>query len=259
MFKNKVVIVTGASTGIGAAIAIKFVEEGANVVIIARNEAKLKNVSEKCKKKGIPPLIIAADVTKDEDVHRILNNTINCYGKLDVLVNNVGILATANITAENALSVFDKVMTTNLRSMVAMTNATVPYLIKSQGNIINNSSIASMGIYMSENFAYCTSKAAVDHFTRAIALELGPKNVRVNTINPGPVKTDIISNSGYISKEREEVLWRKVKEMAPLKKIVESEEVADLVLFLASDKAKSITGGSFVIDNGVMLKNPFEL
>ncbi|XP_021184490.3 uncharacterized oxidoreductase YxbG [Helicoverpa armigera] len=247
-FQDKVVIVTGSSSGIGAAIAVKFAEEGAKVAIVGRNQEKLNNVAKKCGK----PLVLVADVTKDEDAKRIVDETVKVYGKIDILVNNAGIGGSAGIQAEYAMAVFDKVMATNLRSVVYITHLAAPHLVKTKGNIINISSVAALRVFSKESFAYSTSKAALDHFSRAIALELASSGVRVNTVNPGPVLTDIIENMGA-SKEQVEAGFKRMQNLTALNRISEPEEIGDLVLFLASDKAKAITGSTFVTDNGVLV------
>ncbi|KAL0868361.1 hypothetical protein ABMA27_007880 [Loxostege sticticalis] len=250
-FNNKVVLVTGASSGIGAAIALKFAEEGANVAIVGRNADKLKNVSENIAKVGNKPLVIAADVTKEDDAKRIVNDTVKQFGKLDVLINNAGVAEFVGITDANVMTVFDHVMNTNFRSPVYLTHLASNHLIKTKGNIINISSRAGQMV-MERAFVYCTSKAALDHFTRAIALDFAPKGVRVNTISPGPVKTDVFENMGA-SKEMEKALWDQFTEKSPLKRISDPSEIAYLALFLASEKAVGITGSTYVSDNGALL------
>ncbi|KAL0818866.1 hypothetical protein ABMA28_008185 [Loxostege sticticalis] len=250
-FNNKVVLVTGASSGIGAAIALKFAEEGANVAIVGRKADKLKNVSEDIAKVGNKPLVIAADVTKEDDAKRIVNDTVKQFGKLDVLINNAGVGGSASIADANALTVFDHVMNTNLRSAVYLTHLASNHLVETKGNIINISSVAGQ-MAMERGFAYCTSKAALDHFARAIALDLAPKGVRVNTISPGPVKTDIVENMGA-SKEMEKAIWEQFLQRTPLKRISDPSEIANLAVFLASEKAIGITGSTYVSDNGVLL------
>ncbi|XP_022834407.1 uncharacterized protein LOC111362106 [Spodoptera litura] len=243
-FQDKVVIVTGASSGIGAATAIKFAEEGAKVALVGRNQEKLNNVAKKCGN----PLIIAADVSKDEDAKRIIEETIKRFGKIDVLVNNAGIGGVTNILDEGVIKVFDQIMNTNLRSAVVLTHLAV----KTKGNIVNISSVAAYRVAPSF-IAYNTSKAGMDHFTRAVALELAPHGVRVNVINPGPVKTDIIENMGA-TKEAADAAFDNMLKATALSRVSDSDEIADLVLFIASDKSKAITGSSIVTDNGVMLK-----
>ncbi|CAG4951731.1 unnamed protein product [Colias eurytheme] len=251
-FNNKTVLVTGASSGIGAAIAIKFAEEGADVAIIGRNEGKLKNVLDKCRKYGRDPLIVVADLTNDSDTRRVINEVIKHYGKLNILVNNAGTVSFASILSENAMNVFDQTMAINLRASVFLTHLSLPHLIESRGNVVNISSIGACQTLFPYNFTYCASKAALDHFMRSIAMELGGKGVRVNNVNPGPVKTEYFENSFQNEKERTST-YEMLTKAAALGKISEASEIADLVLYLASDKARSITGSSFVIDNGVML------
>lgn len=251
---GKVALVTGASSGIGAAIALKFISEGAKVAIVGRNVSKLKNVSAKCEELGNEHLPIIGDVTDDDNVKRIVDVTLTKYGQLDVLVNNAGIGGFASILAPNALKIYDSVMSVNIRSLVSLTNLAAPHLIKAKGNIINISSVSGVRPYVSTGFAYNVSKAAVNHFTSTIAGELARSGVRVNVVNPGPVYTDIIKNIG-LKEDDEAKLWQTMKKGTALDKIADAEEVAELVLFLASNKARSITGSSFLIDNGTVVKS----
>lgn len=257
-FKDKVVIVTGASSGIGAATAIKFAAEKAKVVIVARTEAKLKEVSEKCQKHGPKPLMIIADVTKENDVRNIVSTTTSQCGKIDILVNNAGIGGSVAIWDEKAMEVFDRLMTTNLRSAVLLTHLAAPYLIKTQGNIVNISSVAGVDTIRPSNFSYCTSKAAMDHFTRCVALDFAPKGVRVNVVNPGPVITDFIGNLG-VEKAQYDQFYERMARVTALGRVSEAEEIADLVMFLACDKAKAITGTSVVSDNGMLLQRNIKM
>ncbi|PZC78150.1 hypothetical protein B5X24_HaOG202545 [Helicoverpa armigera] len=250
-FRDKVVIVTGASSGIGAATAIKFSEQGANVVLVARNQARLKEVADKCCSHGVKYCIIIANVAKKDDIKRVVATTVERFGKIDVLVNSAGVGGTAAIWDSNAMEVYDKTMATNLRSVVYLTNLAAPHLINTEGNIVNISSAAAVDIILPENFAYCTSKAGLDHFTRSAALDLAPKGVRVNSVNPGPVKTNFVQ-SKYKTEQRD--CWSKFETMTALGRISHPEEIANLVLFLASDKAKAITGSSYITDNGALLK-----
>lgn len=250
-FANKVVIVTGGSSGIGAATAVHFAKEGAQVAIVGRNETKLKDVAAQISKVGKTPLVIKADVATNE-VRSIVKKTIEKFGKLDVLVNNAGLLRDAAILDENLEQVYDEVMNTNLRSIFILTSLAGPHLIKSKGNIVNISSVAALSTLKAfaptGKAAYCVSKAALNHFSRISAMELAPKGVRVNMVSPGPVETSILENAGQDSS------WDTVKEFTALKILTQPEEVADLILYLASDKAKSITGGNYVIDGGFLVQ-----
>ncbi|XP_049871925.1 glucose 1-dehydrogenase 2-like [Pectinophora gossypiella] len=251
--KNKVAIVTGGSSGIGAAIAVAFTAEGAKVAIVARNETKLAEVAKECEKNGAEPLVIVADVSKEDDAQKIIETTLKKFGKLDILVNNAGIARSGSILDKDSLAKFDQVLATNLRSVVYLTHLAAPHIIETKGNIINMSSVAAIGVFAPNTFIYNTSKAALDHFTRCIALELAPKGVRVNNINPGPVKSDIVANTGA-DPAMQAMSWEMMKGKTALKRIGDPEEIADLAVFIASDKGRSITGSSIVSDNGTLLQ-----
>ncbi|CAG9564420.1 unnamed protein product [Danaus chrysippus] len=244
-FKDKVVIVTGASSGIGAAIAVGFSSEGARVVMVGRNESKLASVAARCNK----PLVVRADVGNDEDAQRIIDRTIEHFGQIDIFVNNAGILAFGNLISGNLIESYDQVMRINLRAVMLLTSLATSYLIKTKGNIINISSVSTF-CPQSGNAnmtVYAASKAALNHFGMSAAAELAPYGVRVNTICPGPVVTDILNNlPGAYN-------WNYIKEKTALKRLSQPEEIADLVMFLASDKAKAITGTNHVTDNGYLL------
>ncbi|XP_045454171.1 3-oxoacyl-[acyl-carrier-protein] reductase FabG-like [Melitaea cinxia] len=249
-FVKKVVIVTGASSGIGAAAAISFSKEGANVVLVGRNEYKLQKVKEECAKTGNDLLVVKADVSKEQDAEKIIKETVDKFNKIDILVNNAGIVVEmSGILGDKVLAVYDSVMNTNLRAVVHITHLAVPYLIKSKGNIINISSVAGkMTMKTAPALAYSISKAALDHFTRCVAAELAPRGVRVNSVSPGPVKTDILDSAGV------PISIESMAEIVALGRVSEAQEVADLILFLASDKAIAITGSDYVTDNGALLK-----
>ncbi|XP_045499848.1 uncharacterized oxidoreductase SERP2049-like [Colias croceus] len=249
-FANKVVIITGASSGIGAAAALSFAKQSAKLVLVGRNETNLNQTASKCEQfKNIKPLIVKADITVDDDVKNIINQTIQQFGCIDVLVNNAGVGIHGSIL--EGVELYDKAMNINVRATYLMTSLAAPYLIKSKGNIVNVSSIAALKPIKDFNFLpYCVSKAALDQFTKCVALELASKGVRVNSVNPGCTRTKFIETAGF--PVNDEALDRRATEF-PLGKIVESDEVADLILYLASDRARSITGSIYIIDNGELL------
>ncbi|CAF4885662.1 unnamed protein product [Pieris macdunnoughi] len=189
-FKSKVVIVTGSSAGIGAALAIAFSREGADVVITGRNRERLEKVAEECKVNR-SPLIIQADLTNDHDVEEIVNKTIEKHGKIDILVNNAGIVQLSSLADDTFLNAFDHVVKINLRAVIKMTNSVTPHIIASKGNIINISSVSGRQLYAYQYTVYGMLKASLDYFTQGAALELGKYGVRVNAVSPGPVETDI--------------------------------------------------------------------
>ncbi|XP_068623373.1 3-oxoacyl-[acyl-carrier-protein] reductase FabG-like [Battus philenor] len=246
-FLNKVVVVTGSSSGIGAATAKEFSKEGAHVVIVGRNEEKLKNVRDQCDNVGKEPLVLVADITKEDEAKSVIDKTITTYGKLDVLVNNAGMSREVDILDKNFMEDYDRIITLNLRSAVYLTHLAIPHLIVTKGNIVNISS-AFAKIHVANAIPYCTSKAGLNHFTKCVAARLAPLNIRVNIVSPGPVRTDILENSGMTN-----YTWDMVGETTPLKRVSEPEEIAETVLFLASEKAKSITGADYAVDNGTTL------
>lgn len=250
-FKDKTVLITGASSGIGAGTAIYLSKLSANLVLVGRKETNLRKIALYCEKSsGLKPLCITADVTEESEPERVIKETIEHFSKLDILVNNAGILCTGGIK-NSTMETYDKAMSTNMRAVYHLTMVATPHLIQSKGCIINISSIASTKPN-SMTLAYNLSKAALDHFTKCIALELAPDGVRVNSINPGFVKTNLLKSIG-LTEDQLELFVKNVVGNMPLKKPVEVDEVAALIAFLASDKAKSITGSHYVVDGGSLL------
>lgn len=246
-FSGKVVLISGGASGIGAASAELFIKEGASVVITDKNGEGLSRTAELCNPDGKYILGITANLADDDDAKRIVNETIERFGKLDVLVNCAGVLTYGSLLDGNLIKSYDELMPVNLRSVMNMCSLCAPYLIATKGNIVN---IASVGAYHTpsvEYLAYCASKAAVLHFTRGAAKELGPHGVRVNCISPGAVRTDIVVNSGR------ENCWEDWAAATALKRTLEPIEIAELVCYLASDKARGMTGSDIVNDNGQIL------
>ncbi|KAI5651574.1 enoyl-(Acyl carrier protein) reductase domain-containing protein [Phthorimaea operculella] len=248
-FINKVVLVTGASSGIGAATAVLFAKEGANVSMVGRNQKKLDSVAAKVAAAGKTPFVINADVSKDNDANRIITDTIEKFGKMDVLVNNAGFAKNGAILDGKVLEAYDAVMSVNVRAVINLTTLAVPHLAAKKGNIVNISSAASMTTPTNPNFiSYYVSKAALDHFTRGAALELASSGIRVNSVNPGPVETDFMENANV------NIKWDDYKSITPLDRVSSPEEIAELIMYLAGEKARGITGSCFLADNGALLR-----
>ncbi|CAH0400911.1 unnamed protein product [Chilo suppressalis] len=249
-FEDKVVVITGASSGIGAACAVEFAKLSAKLSLIGRNKENLAKVSDQCQKiNGLTALIVTADISVKDDVDRIVQETINYFGKIDILVNNAGMCVMAK--TQNGIEAFDRVMGINVRGTFLLTDKIIPYLIQSKGNIVNISSILSTKP-ISSMTAYCMSKAAIDMFTKCAALELGSKGVRVNSVNPGATRTNIFLSAG-LSKEENEEIFQLYGTAAPLKKVTQAEDVANIVVFLASNKAKCVTGSRYIVDCGALI------
>lgn len=245
--KEKVVIVTGASSGIGRATALLFAENNAQVIALGRNEKELSSLRDEAHKNEKKIKIHLADLRETSQVERFLTDTFEHFGQIDVLVNSAGIIFNGSIE-NTTLDDWDKMLDINLRSVFYLMNKCVPYLEKTQGNIVNVSSVAGTRAFPNL-LAYCVSKAALDQLTRCSALELAPKNVRVNAVNPGVVVTNLHKRGGMKDKDYEEFL-EKSKGTHPLGRVGKPEEVADLIYFLASEKASWITGATYEIDGG---------
>jgi NAD(P)-dependent dehydrogenase (short-subunit alcohol dehydrogenase family) len=247
--KGKVALITGASSGIGAATAVLFSRLGARLALTGRNEDNLKKVGEQCEKEvGLKPVLLVGDLTKDEDARRIFKGAIEGNGgRLDILVNNAGIIGLGGIQ-KATLEQYDQIMNTNVRSMFHMTQMAVPYLIETQGSIVNVSSINGLRAFAGV-LNYSISKHAVDAFTRCVALDLADKKVRVNSVNPGVTHTALHKRAGLSDKEYEAYLKR-ARFTHALGRYGEPEEVADCIAFLVSDQASFITGASIPVDGG---------
>ncbi|CAG2111611.1 unnamed protein product [Medioppia subpectinata] len=249
-------IITGSSLGIGAATALLLAKSGANVVITGRNADNVSKICNECTEvslKGLKALPVVADVTKEEDVDRLLDTTIKTFGKLDILVNNAGIGSRAPITDADYIHKLKAVFDTNLNSVIYLTHKSIQYFEKTKGNIINISSIA--GIQSSGGISpYHMSKAALDMFTKCIAVDLGPKGIRVNSVNPGAIRTAIIRDS-KMTEQQTQSLWDRVKSRYPVGRCGEPLDIANTVPYLASDHASFITGTIMVADGGHLAAN----
>uniref|UniRef100_A0A0A9WFM9 3-oxoacyl-[acyl-carrier-protein] reductase FabG n=1 Tax=Lygus hesperus TaxID=30085 RepID=A0A0A9WFM9_LYGHE len=247
-FTGKVVLITGASSGIGAATAIKFAKLGALLSLTGRKAENLKKVADECKKvSGNEHFTVVGSLEVEEDTKRILKATIDKYSKLDVLVNNAGIVELGSIEA-TSLEQYDRVFGVNVRAVYHLTMLATPYLVKSKGNIVNVSSV--LGLRSSAGvLAYTMSKSTVDQFTKCVALELAPKKVRVNCVNPGVIITELQKRGGLDDAAYAKFLER-AKETHALGRPGNPEEVADSILFLASDQATFITATHLSVDGG---------
>lgn len=246
-FKDKVVIITGASSGIGAETAVLLASRGANLVVSGRNAENLQKALDKCAVTEKGHVSVIGDVTDEAVRKEIIDKALDRFGKIDVLVNNAGILERGTIE-DTSLEQFDRVMDTNVRSIYHLTILAVPHLIKTQGNIVNVSSVNGIRSFPGV-LAYNVSKASVDQFTHCVALELAPKKVRVNAVNPGVVITDIHKRGG-MDEETYAKFLEHSRTTHALGRAGDVKEVAAAIAFLASDAASFITGVSLPVDGG---------
>ncbi|CAL1288140.1 unnamed protein product [Larinioides sclopetarius] len=250
-FTGKVALITGASSGIGAGTAILFASLKCKLGLVGRNSQNLDKIIADCKETGAKDgdiLKLIGDVSKEEDLKRIVDATINHFGKLDILVNNAGILQPGTIES-GSLQVFDDTMQVNVRSVYLLSHLVIPHLKKTKGNIVNVSSIAGLRSFPGIA-AYAMSKAAVDQLTRCAALELASYGVRVNAVNPGVIVTEVHKRGGMSEEDYAKFLEHS-KETHALGRPGTVEEVAQSIAFLASDKTASfITGETLRVDGG---------
>ncbi|HEY9285330.1 MAG TPA: SDR family oxidoreductase, partial [Pyrinomonadaceae bacterium] len=186
-------------------------------------------------------------VTGERDAERGVAAAVEKFGRLDVLVNAAGILANGTVE-DTSLAAWDEMMDVNLRAVFNLMRLAVPHLTRARGNVVNVSSVTGLRAFPGV-LAYCVSKAGVDQLTRCAALELAPKGVRVNAVNPGVVVTEVHRRGG-MSGENYERFLEHSKTTHPLGRVGEAAEVAELILFLASERAAWITGATYSIDGG---------
>ena len=244
---GKVAIVTGASSGIGKATASLLADKGMTVVAVGRNEKELNSVREGVRSKKGSVKVQLADVLEQSQLERIVTETVDAFGQIDVLVNSAGIIRNGTIET-TVLDDWDKLMNVNLRSVFYLMQRCIPHLEATKGNIVNVSSVAGTRSFPGV-LAYCVSKAAIDQLTRCTALELAAKKIRVNAVNPGVVVTNLHTRGG-MDAEAYSAFLERTKETHPLGRAGTPDEVAELIYFLASDKAGWITGATYEIDGG---------
>jgi len=246
-FAEKVVLVTGATSGIGRAVSLRFAEASAGVSAVGRDEAALTQVCRDIEASGGKSLSIVAEVTKATDTQRVIDETVARFGRLDVLINAAGHISSGTIET-TPLAAWDAMMDVNLRAVFHLMQLAAPHLIETKGNIVNISSVTGLRSFPGV-LAYCVSKAGVDQLTRCAALELAPKGVRVNAVNPGVVITEIHKRGGMSEADYTKFLEHS-KTTHPIGRVGEAREVADLVFYLASERAGWITGATYSIDGG---------
>lgn len=240
--KNKVAIVTGGGSGIGLAIAEKFVSNHILTIIVGRDEQKLNNAKEKLGELCVP---LACDLNDLQSIPPLIDKIISTYGKIDILVNNAGINLKKEFT-EVTDEEFQKILLTNVTAVFAISREVVKTMVKQQrGSIVNISSMTSQyGI--PKVIAYTASKSAIEGMTRAMAVELSPKGIRVNCIAPGFIATDMSAKALNNDPERK----NKVLSRTPMGALGEPADIGDAALFFANDSSRYVTGVVMPVDGG---------
>ncbi|GMR46733.1 hypothetical protein PMAYCL1PPCAC_16928, partial [Pristionchus mayeri] len=267
-FSGKVVIVTGSSNGIGRATAELFAKAGAKLTITGRNAETLEETYQLCLQAGLYPggiLKMLGDVTDESFIEQLVEKTVEKFGQLDVLVNNAG-ASVFDMTGKKGIEVplanYDRIMDTNVRAVVKISQLAAPHLEKTKGAIVNVSSICGYPLACCDTY-YSMSKAALDQLTVQMAAQLINKGIRVNSVNPGIIETNFAVAAGMPKEAMEEYIKAYMKiahdgcsKMIPLGKYGQPDDIGKIILFLA-DRSQSeiIVGQRIVADGGSLLKN----
>jgi len=248
--KNKVAIITGGAGGIGIETAKLFIQEGAKVMLVDLNEDLLKT---EIKKIGSPNIsYCVADVSKEMDVNKYVSQTLKEFQKIDIFFNNAGIEGVFKPIADYPEAEFDKVIAVNLKGVWLGCQKVIPKM-ENEGSVIISSSVAGLKGFPGLG-AYVATKHAVVGIMRVAALEFADRKIRVNTVHPGPVNNRMMrSIEEQISPEDSKIAQENFEKTVPFKRYAESKEIGEMVLFLASDKSKYITGTKMIVDGGMTI------
>lgn len=249
--QDKVAVITGGNSGVGAATAALFAKEGAKVVISARRQAQLDEVAAKIREAGGEVLPVVTDISKPEDAANLIAKTIEAYGKIDILVNNAGVLE-AGLKPIDRVSTedLDRIIDTNTKgTMYCMREATAKMAEAGQGAVVNVASVA--GVMGCGGAAYVASKAAIVGITRHTALRFAGTGIRCNAVCPGTIVTPMVA--GGAAGMDQEMLGQMARHSDLKVQPCMPEDVANILLFLASDESRAITGQAIVTDFGSTL------
>jgi NAD(P)-dependent dehydrogenase (short-subunit alcohol dehydrogenase family) len=246
--KGKRALITGAASGIGRATALLFAREGAAVSVVDIDGEAGRAVARTIQQKGGRAIFVRADVTKAADCEKAVSKTVSTLGGLDILFNNAGVIRRATVV-DLSESEWDQVMAVNVKSAFLLSKYAIPVMAEAGGGVIINTA-SGWGLVGGPRAAsYCASKGAVVQLTKAIAIDHGPQNIRVNCICPGDTDTPMLRSE---AEQLGESLDRFLAQAAdrPLRRIGTPEDIAQAVLYLASDAASYVTGTALVVDGG---------
>lgn len=246
-FLEKNLFITGATSGIGRATALRFAQAGANVAAVGRDETELNSLEQALRGFSVRYVMVRGDISQDEAVDAALAKALDVLGGLDILVNAAGHISNGTIETTTT-EAWDAMLNINLRSVFLLMQKALPTLTERRGNIVNVSSVTGLRAFPGV-LAYCVSKAGLDQLTRCAALELAARGVRVNAVNPGVVITEIHKRGGMSDDQYANFLEHS-KGTHPLGRVGKPEEIAELIAFLASERASWITGATYSIDGG---------
>ncbi len=268
--EGKVVIVAGAGPGIGEGTVKVLASEGADIAVVDINEIEAKRIAEYVKKTGRKAVAIKADLTDEEECKKVVKATLDSLGKIDGLANIAGGLGSIHLSKDSHAFIdltaaeWDQIFKLNLMTCVFMCKAIAPYFMeRKSGKIVNTASVCAT-LYGEQQMAYCCSKAAVQHFSKSLAMTLAPYNINVNILNPGVVYTPgfhvksmaqrrRLHPERFVGKTDEEYMESIVLPRTPLKRFQTSEDMGYMVAFLLSDEAENITGQTNYVDGGMYM------
>jgi NAD(P)-dependent dehydrogenase (short-subunit alcohol dehydrogenase family) len=246
--ENKNAIVTGGAGGIGRATALAFAAEGARVAVVDLRADAASAVADEITAAGGIAIAIAADVSSEPDIERVLGETIESFGGVDVVFNNAGIIRRTT-AVETTVEEWDRVFGVNVRSIFLMCKHVVPVMAANGGGSIVNTG-SGWGIKGgAQAISYCASKGAVVNMTRALAIDHGPQGIRVNSVNPGDVNTGMLRDEARQLAQDDASFLAEAADR-PLGRMGEPHEVAAAVVWLASDESSYVTGSALIVDGG---------
>lgn len=248
ILSGKIALITGGASGIGRATAILFASEGAAVAIADIDKDAGKTVEKEIISKSGKALFILCDVSCAKDCQRAVETTINKFGGLNILFNNAGIIQRTTVVEASELE-WDRVIAVNLKSVFLLSKYAIPHMVKGDGGVIINTASGWGLVGGCKAASYCASKGGVVLLTKAMALDHGEQNIRVNCICPGDTDTPMLRNEAQQLGEPEDLFLAEAAQR-PLKRLGKPEDIAQAVLYLASDASSFITGASLVVDGG---------
>jgi len=254
---GKVVLITGAAVGIGRATALLMAEKGASLVLADVNEELGNQTTEEAKRGGAAAMFLKADVSKVTDVDKMVSRAVEKFGRIDALVNNAGVVLISDVESTQEQD-FNRVIDVNFKGVFLCSKAVIPIMRKQGGGVIVNIASVSAHIGQPKHAAYAGTKGAVLSMTRAMAVELAPYNIRVNSVSPGAVDTPMLrsdmnkqSNARGVSVDE---VRREFASESAVRRISSPEEIAPVIAFLCSDQSSYMTGADVLVDGGWIAK-----